>query len=172
LIYESGIAYSVRITDDNGARKSRNAILTVEPLPERIKNLALQGTASQFSTNSGAVASRAIDGNTDGLYSNNSVTKTSSSFRPWWEVELAENSIIDKIVLFNRTDCCTARLDNYVVYLLNEKRQVVFKQTYTDVPDPSKVIDIGGLEGRTVRIRLLDTNVLSLAEVRVRGYVR
>jgi len=166
---DSGVAYSVRVTDDNGSVTSNNATLTVEEQPIVITNLALQGTASQSSTDFSGVASRAIDGDTNGRYNDGSVTHTKYSFRPWWEVKLPQNSRIDEITLFNRTDCCTGRLDEYIVYVLDENRRVVFGRIYRDTPNPSKVIDIGGLTGRTIRIQLYNSGILSLAEVQVMG---
>ncbi len=81
-------------------------------------NVALQGTASQSSTGWSGVASRAIDGNTDGNYNNGSVTSTAvNTAYQWWIVDLGSVQPISKIDIFNRTDCCSNRLDNTWVML-------------------------------------------------------
>ena len=68
-------------------------------------NVARAGTASQTSTGWGGDAARAIDGNRDGNYSNNSVTHsgTASAYN-WWQVDLGSVRAIEEIRLFNRTD--------------------------------------------------------------------
>jgi len=37
---------------------------------------------------------------------------------PWWQVEVGNNSIVNEVVLHNRTDaCCTARLQDFTVFV-------------------------------------------------------
>jgi hypothetical protein len=68
-------------------------------------NLAASGTASQSSTGHGGSAERAIDGNTNGNYSEgNSVTHTASEADPWWELDLGQERLIDEVVVHHRTD--------------------------------------------------------------------
>ena len=78
-------------------------------------NLALDGTASQSSTGFGGVASRAIDGNTNGAYGGGSVTHTNGGAFNFWQVQLAKESNIDQIVIHNRTDCCQSRTGQFRV---------------------------------------------------------
>ncbi|RED94648.1 carbohydrate-binding protein [Marinoscillum furvescens] len=130
-------------------------------------NLALCGTASQSSTGHGGVAERAIDGNTNGAWSGNSVTHTNSETNPWWEVALDTTYDIGDINIFNRTDgCCKARLSNFTVSVLDGST-TTFSQTFTTFPDPSITVNAGGATGSVVRVQLNDTNPLSLAEVEV-----
>lgn len=141
-----------------------------EDTPE-VTNIALDGIASQSSTGFGGIPSRAIDDNTDGTYSNESVTHTVNASQPWWEVQLSALSTIETIVLYNRTDnCCTSRLSNYTVSVLDDNRETLFSRDFSEAPDPSNSIDVGGVMGRTVRVQLIGTNPLSLAEVQVMGY--
>ena len=130
-------------------------------------NLALNGTANQSSTAYSGAASRAIDGNTSGVWNQSSVTHTSNSYRPWWQVYLDNNYTIGDIVVWNRTDCCSNRLSNFDVFVYNSSGSQVFKTTITDTPNPSITISTGGVVGNRVRIKLRDTNPLSLAEVQV-----
>ncbi|MEO0473092.1 MAG: discoidin domain-containing protein, partial [Bacteroidota bacterium] len=67
--------------------------------------------SSQYSANAGQ-ASKAVDGNTSGNWRHGSVTHTGKQANPWWEVDLQAEYDIDRIEIFNRTDCCKERLDN------------------------------------------------------------
>ena len=172
---DTGTDYSVEVTDNNGTVASDSATLTVEQAtpPPEVTNIALNGTASQSSTGFNGAASRAIDGNTNGSYGNRSVTHTQNSAQPWWEVQLDGPSTIETITLFNRTDnCCTSRLSNYSVSIIDGNGTTVFSRDFTDPPDPSNTIDVGGIVGSMVRVQLNGTNALSLAEVQVLGYAQ
>ena len=172
ILVDSGMIFSVTVSDDNGSISSDNAILTVEAMPV-VTNIALNGIASQSSTSSGGVPNRAIDGNTNGVYSNNSVTHTASSSQPWWEVQLSGLSTIETIVIYNRTDCCRDRLSNYTVSILNGAGEIVFSRVFAETPNPINSIDIGGVVGSAVRVQLNGSgNPLSLAEVQVMGYAQ
>lgn len=78
-------------------------------------NLALNKTATQSSITSGGVASRAVDGNTDGNFANNSVAHTASETQPWWQVDLGVVANITTIEVWNRTDCCADRIKDFYV---------------------------------------------------------
>ena len=131
------------------------------------ENLALNGSASQSSTSFGAIASRAIDGNSNGGFGSGSVTHTAPDADAWWQVRLSQTSDINQIVIHNRTDnCCLSRLSNYTVSVLNDSGNIVWSQNYSSAPAPSNTININE-SGRTVRVSLNGT--LSLAEVEVMG---
>lgn len=132
-------------------------------------NLALGKTAEQssnYSSNSG-LAGLAIDGNTSGLWKQGSVTHTSNTSTPWWQVRLGADYTIGDIVIWNRTDCCSSRLSNFDVFVYNDAGTQVYKTTITSTPNPSVTINTGGVTGSRVRIKLKGTNALSLAEVQV-----
>ena len=132
------------------------------------QNLALNGSASQSSTSHGGVANRAIDGNQNGVWRNNSVTHTNSSQKnAWWQVRLAQTSNINQIIVHNRQDnCCVSRLSNYTVSVLDDNNNMVWSRTYGNAPTPTQAINLS-TRGRTVRVSLNGT--LSLAEVEVIG---
>ena len=132
-------------------------------------NLALGKTAEQSSTAYGGSPSRAVDGNTSGVWNQKSVTHTSSTYQPWWQVRLGSNTDIDQIVIWNRTNCCSSRLSNFDVFVYNAAGSQVYKTTITSTPSPSVTINTGGVYGNRVRIKLRGTNPLSLAEVQVYG---
>ncbi|XP_063690823.1 fucolectin-6-like [Bolinopsis microptera] len=68
--------------------------------------------ASQSSTpyNHGDAA-RAIDGNTANVYSQGSCTHTSDGSPQWWKVDLGAIYKVNKVVIYNRMECCGDRLD-------------------------------------------------------------
>jgi hypothetical protein len=70
--------------------------------------------ATQSSTGYGGNASRAIDGNTNGVYGNSSVTHTAGfTSYDWLLIDLESVQNINTITLWNRTDtCCDWRLGN------------------------------------------------------------
>jgi len=75
--------------------------------------------ATQSTTDNSAPAARAVDGNTDGILANGSVTQTASigDPTPWWQVDLGERIDVSEVVIHNRTDCCAARLQNFTVFV-------------------------------------------------------
>lgn len=94
-------------------------------------NVATLGTATQSTTRTGSggnVASKAIDGNTSGYWSSNSVTHTavSTDAPAWWQVELAEETDIHSIEIFNRRDNAEARLSNVRISVLDEDGSFVW----------------------------------------------
>src|SRR5690606_34338042 len=84
------------------------------PSPPSI-NVALGQTATQSSTAFDAAASRAVDGNTNGIFGGGSVTHTANEMNAWWEVDLGTSSLIEAVDIWNRDGCCQERLSNYYV---------------------------------------------------------
>ncbi|HYN83660.1 MAG TPA: discoidin domain-containing protein [Pyrinomonadaceae bacterium] len=142
-------------------------------------NLALGKAATQSSTTSGGVAPRAVDGNTDGKWANNSVTATLNDAQAWWQVDLGASAQIDTINLWNRTDCCSERLSNFYVLVSDAPFNSTGLAATLDQPGVSAfhVTFVGARPrqlavsrvGRYVRVQLIGTNYLSLAEVEVIG---
>jgi hypothetical protein len=138
-----------------------------------ITNLALDGAASQSSIGWGGSASRAIDGNTSGIYGHKSITHTLNEPDAWWEVDLGQMSYIDEIVLWNRTDnCCGFRLNYFNVLLDNV---LVAHYSEANGPTPSLALSDLGLLGQVVRVQFDNSGhqntqrYLSLAEAQVFG---
>ena len=85
---------------------------------EGATNVALHKSTSQSTTDWGGVSERAVDGNTNGNFGNNSVTHTASGYSdPWWEVDLGAVEHIHTIRIWNRTECCDDRLSNFYVFV-------------------------------------------------------
>jgi len=147
-------------------------------------DLAIGRTATQSSTYPGyptAVAAAASDGNTDGNFFDGSVTATNLDMNAWWQVDLGASATVNTIVVWNRTDCCGSRLNDYWVFVSNtpfsptdtpatlQNRAGTFSSHQTAAPNPSATIAAGGAQGRYVRVQLTGANYLSLAEVQVFG---
>lgn len=140
-------------------------------------NLALRGRARQSSTYSGMDASRAVDGNTDGSVSANSVSHTGFDRNAWWEVDLGAVHRIRRVTVFNRTDSrevADRRLDNFTVQLserpFGDGTPVQGRQGITTATK-WRAEDLNDFEfdtqARYVRIQLQGQNYLHLAEVEV-----
>jgi len=141
-------------------------------------NIAPLGTAEQSTTGFGGEAARAIDGNTDGVYGNGSVSHTAPDDpAPFWQVDLGDSYVIERIVLWNRTDCCASRLQNFRVSVLDAVQQEEYGEDFfTDLlgfPAPDLTIALpDATEGQFVRVDILGPNDLgvlfvSLAEAQV-----
>ncbi|MES2595929.1 MAG: DUF1553 domain-containing protein [Verrucomicrobiota bacterium] len=121
-------------------------------------NLAFRRPAKQSSDYADAQARRAVDGTTEGDYAKGSVAHTSGQDTdPWWEVELKEDSSIERVVVWNRTDGDVGkRLEGFRVVLLDAKRQTVWKSESTAAPAKDKVFAIGGPMSVTFSAALAD----------------
>ena len=77
-------------------------------------NLALRKSASQSSIGWNGQASRGVDGNANTQWGGASCTHTNVQQGAWWEVDLGEDSSLEKVLLTNRADCCSKCLKNTV----------------------------------------------------------
>jgi len=151
------------------------AAVTPTPTPDVPQaNLAMGQPAMQSSEKFGAGAARAVDGDTDGDFTNGSVTHTFPDTPSWWEVDLGSVVQINKVRVWNRTDCCQARLSDFYVLVSDTANPEpgdlgIFEQFIASAQNPMTVISVG-TTGRYVRIFKL-SGVLSLAEVEVTGPV-
>jgi hypothetical protein len=121
-----------------------------------------------------------VDGNTDGKFFDGSVTATNLDTNAWWQVDLGVSAAVTSIVVWNRTDCCGSRLNDYWVFVSDtpflatdtpatlQSRAGTFASHQIAAPDPSTTI-LAGVQGRYVRVQLSGANYLSLAEVQVIG---
>lgn len=132
-------------------------------------NRAKGRPALQSSTpyGSSGTAARAVDGNTNGAWGHGSVTHTNSEAGAWWRVDLGNVAPVERVVLFNRTDCCSDRLANFHVDVLDVAGKLVARRDFTGVAGARVSMDFTGVSGRFVRVQLKGTNPLSLAEVEV-----
>ena len=96
------------------------------------KNVARGKKATQTSTEFDGVASRAVDGNTNGDFFKKSVTHTATNAtNPTWEVDLKVPVMIDKIVVWNRTDVSPERIKGALLFVLDSNRNIVWASRIT-----------------------------------------
>ena len=110
------------------------------------QNLAPGSQVKQSSTDFGGAAERAIDGLTDGDYhASKSVTHTSQSDDPWWELDLGRSEAVDRIVIWNRTDGgLYSRLDGATIEWMDENRQVLWQHVWKEAPRVSVDLSVDG----------------------------
>ncbi|MES2179981.1 MAG: discoidin domain-containing protein [Gemmatimonadota bacterium] len=152
--------------------------LTNEPgVATAAQNVALGKRAVQSSTEFGGDASRAVDGRTDGVFNNGSVTHTANEKGAWWMVDLGGEYLIESIILHNRTDCCSERLNVSVVVTSHEvwpaPLSTIAYRSYIGIIPQQKKVDVAShavVHGRYVYVYLMGLAThLSLAEVEVMG---
>jgi galactose oxidase len=147
-----------------------------------LSNLALKKATVQSSTDFGGVSSRAVDGNTSGLWNNQSVTHTALENQPWWQVDLGSVSTITQMNIWNRTDCCGTRMSDWYVLVSNDPISGSLAQALGNASissyhltnpagSPTSVPMQAGQTGRYMRVWLSANNYLQLAEVQVFGRV-
>lgn len=140
-----------------------------------LDNVAKGKAAKQASVGWGGKPERAVDGNIRGNYHDNSVTHTSGNYQDWWEVDLGGRFPIESITIYNRTDCCSARLSDFYVLVsdkpfpasLSEARNVSAWQYWHQGNAAMQTWLQVGVTGRYVRVQLNGQDYLSLAEVEV-----
>lgn len=141
-------------------------------------NHALAGTATQSAdhpTYPTGVASRAIDGNRNGAWVDDSSNITAAMAAPWWQVVLTGPRLVHEIVIYPRADNPLSSMSDMLVELKSGST-VVWSQTCCTggaYPLPGVATRLllppGGLTGDTVRISRpnVTSGAISLAEVEV-----
>ena len=149
--------------------EGHNALSLAEVQVLRAENIAWKKQASQSSTAYGGDANRALDGNTNDTYSQNSITHTNFENKAWWQVDLGRSEQVGLVRLFNRGDGELAkRLSNFDVILYNDKGKEVSKQYIKQLTSNQLDVQFNGQLGRYIRIQLRhEHQALSLAEVEV-----
>ena len=149
--------------------EGHNALSLAEVQVLRAENIAWKKQASQSSTAYGGDANRALDGNTNNTYAQNSITHTNFENKAWWQVDLGRSEQVGLVRLFNRGDGEVAkRLSNFDVILYDDKGQEVSRQYIKQLTSNQLDLQFNGQLGRYIRIQLRhEHQALSLAEVEV-----
>lgn len=133
-------------------------------------------TATQSSTAFGGDAMRAVDGNSDGVFSHGSVTHTNNA-NAWWRVDLGATKQVSWVGIYNRTDCCYTRLQDFVVEYATSSAGPYTTFIGGDFAGVTSTPSSGTeftlpkpVSARYVQVRLLSGSILSLAEVEVDGW--
>jgi len=123
-----------------------------------------------------AYPQKAVDGNTDQLYSSGSVAATNYEKNPWWQVNLGAVHIIEKIVIYNRMDSLSKSLKKFYVEVLNLNAngtlETVGEVFSEEEAGAVSVVNLGKrATGLLVRIRIDGKAILNFSEVQVYGKV-
>ena len=161
--------------------------LEIEVLPsgsvcDAPANLASNGTTSQSSTYGNGVAGLAIDGNTTGSNAwSADLQHTTREAQPWWQIDLGQQSKLNEIVLYNRSDNSFNRLKAFYVLVSDVPMSAsssldellasssVSQVYFPGVAGAVESIALDGLSGRYVRVQLSGSNILHMAEVEIMG---
>ena len=106
-------------------------------------NVALQGEAKQSGSYAGAIAARAIDGDTAGEWDKGSVAHTDEGDNRFWEVDLKTEHPLERIVVWNRAEL-PERLEGFRIVALDAKRQPVWEQAGNPAPQLSATFAVNG----------------------------
>ena len=110
-----------------------------------------------------------------------------TSAQDYWEVDLGAVDTLQTVNLFNRTDCCATRLNNFYVLVSQismdgqSLAQLLANPAVTAVYTANTgfvmgnapqlySVNVGTVHGRYVRVQLAGSNQLALAEVQVLGW--
>ncbi|WP_434362380.1 glycoside hydrolase N-terminal domain-containing protein [Parasalinivibrio latis] len=159
------------ITKDTGAE-----ITQFNQQQDLYFNSAEGKRTNQSSTAFGGDAFSAVDGNTSGVYQEHSITHTSFEANPWWTVDLGQTETINKVRVWNRTDCCNNRLGAFYILTSNQPLDAVTLSQATS----STTINVYGVNSidtltqlslsgsfRYLKILKDSSSYLSLGEVEV-----
>jgi hypothetical protein len=149
------------------AATSDAAVLSGSSARPYLRNLARGQAVSGTPAILGGELTRAVDGNPSGEWGGDSVTHTDYVSQPWWQVDLGATHYVASIDVFNRTDCCADRLTNFNVMTSTDGSSWSTQNVAGTGGTPSTL----GIyaQARFVKIQLVGTNNLSLAEVYVWG---
>lgn len=174
-----GTITPIRLGASAGATKSGGEATGAATAPTPSVNVARGKLASQSSLAYAAPADRAVDGRSDGDYTKGSVTHTDAEREAWWQVDLGASHPIDRVAVWNRTDCCAERLSKFYVLVSDVPFSSSRLQATLSQPGVSQYYVDGvaarptqvpiARTGRYVRIQLAGTNYLSIAEIEVIG---
>lgn len=166
----------LKVTNDNGQPLSLAEVVVEAPLIQTqkvIENVSIGKPTSQSGTNYGGDSSRAVDGDINGEWANDSVTHTTGGSSNWWEVDLMETYDIKNIIVYNRSDCCSNRLQGFTVSIFNNGVETIVYTHPGGTPPYENVVPIpgDGVNGDKVKVSITNGSSLSLAEVVVEAEV-
>lgn len=148
------------------------------PTPD--KGVLSVGKPSKKNGPSGSPAARGNDGNTNGIWTNNSVCETGPIAEGYWEVDLqAVSPLIETVDIWNRTDCCDDRTINFYVFIsevpftgtsvAEALAQPGVKSFYTAGKAGRPTTIATNVAGRYIRLQNTGGTSLTLAELTATG---
>merc|ERR1740124_154981 len=161
-------------------RISRNSVVSMAevqvfgtnlgPTPLPMTNLALNGDASQISTQIGFEALYANDGDV----TNDHMIHTNSGGLNWWMVDLKMTASIHNIRIFNRLDCCRDRLFPLTLEILDANQRTIHVERLKkkDIEADNPLITVSFLITPAVKgnfVRVSTATIIHIHEVEVYG---
>ncbi|XP_051946157.1 uncharacterized protein LOC127617989 [Xyrauchen texanus] len=130
-------------------------------------NAARSGITSQSSTYGNWLSQNAIDG------VSTSFTHTVSQANPWWRVDLQKTLSVDRVVITNRRDCCSERINGAEIrvgHIADIYRNPLCSVIPSIPAGASYTYSCGGMLGRYVYVVIPSASaILTLCEVEVYG---
>lgn len=119
-----------------------------------------------------ALAQNAVDGKTSGHWGHRSCSCTNRDAHPWWRVDLAHQAKIYRVIVYNRVDCCSNRLDHFKVTVGDGRyhKGVCGEAGSMNRKPVEDMVCSEPLIGRFVEITLPGPQYLTLCEVQVVGH--
>jgi len=133
-------------------------------------NIAVGRATLQSSTDEGGNSARAVDGNMATDWSEESCTHTKPEAKPWLRIDFGQARKVGKVILYNRNDCCSERLNYFKITVGNHPNgtdNAICVGNGGNVKDKTKIIVYCNrpVEGRYMHIQLIRGGILSLCEV-------
>eukprot|EP00547_Thalassionema_nitzschioides_P005356 CAMPEP_0194200236 /NCGR_PEP_ID=MMETSP0156-20130528/930_1 /TAXON_ID=33649 /ORGANISM="Thalassionema nitzschioides, Strain L26-B" /LENGTH=1934 /DNA_ID=CAMNT_0038925209 /DNA_START=189 /DNA_END=5989 /DNA_ORIENTATION=- len=123
-------------------------------------------TATQSSVCENGPAWKAIDGNTNQQWGGGSIMHTCDNENHWWMVDLVLEQPISYVIVWNRLDCCSDRLNDSELQILDSNQVVVSSQPVVNSLSTNHIY-FENTVGRYVRLLKTGSSVLNIAEVQV-----
>ncbi|KAE8599806.1 hypothetical protein XENTR_v10017335 [Xenopus tropicalis] len=135
-------------------------------------NLARSGKAQQSSVNGYQHgAEKAIDGIKGTNMGKNPCTHTQEDYQPWWRLDLQKRYKVEAVVIVNRRDCCSERLQGAEIRVgdsADNNNPVC--GTVRDTTQATITLFCHGLDGRYVSVVIPGREeFLNICEVEVYG---
>jgi len=135
-------------------------------------NIALYKPTKHSSSYEEACACVAVDGNLNGDWWKHEISATNVDNGAWWEVDLLQQYAIKEITVYNRTDAVPERLRDFYIKVSNKpfrKNEDGEQFAYRKEAVAKEATFSNQKSGRYIRIYLNRADILSLAEVVVKG---
>jgi FkbM family methyltransferase len=157
---------------DRHARADRTAPITAMKQSRR-KNLALRKPATQSSTSEWSThphPSKDARAGNNGRTKSRKFLHTKSENRPWWQVDLGNNYLVDSVRIYNR-DAFQWRLSRFSILRSTDGKtwNVAYTKMNGDVFDQIEVEIPGECLARYLRLRLDGVSCLHFQECEVFG---
>ncbi|XP_043101305.1 uncharacterized protein LOC122349358 [Puntigrus tetrazona] len=140
-----------------------------------IGNLATGKTVTQSSTYGTWIAEQAIDLNPNFMQPWSACSSTNFQTDPWWRLDLGSVYRVNRVVVTNRLDCCSERINGAEITignsLENNGNNNPICAVIPSIPaDASSTFTCNGMEGQYINLFIPgDSKILALCEVEVYG---